>query len=442
MLWWFDDYQEYAVFIAIVTVVSILISLYEIKANYKRLKEMLFYQREVKVLRDNNFISILSKDLVPGDIIEIPENSLIPCDLILFKGNCIVNEAVLTGESIPIPKNSLLENNQIFSPQNNQQSILYSGSFCIKTNEHEKCLGIVFQIGFHTYKGQIAKELIYFKEKRFSFLEDSFKYMFVLFVIAILGFIISLFPMIEYGFLASKIIVRGLELFTIAIPPVLPAAMETGIDYSIGRLRKKKITSLHPQKINIVGKINFIAFDKTGTLTEEGLDIHGYQMAKSGIFEPIKMEISADQQMLNLIVMCFATCHNLIYIDGKLAGDPLDLKMFQFSKWIYREKDKEEGKMISEMFNEKFQKGLSICRIFEFESSLQRMSVIFRDNTDGKLLLSIKGSPEQIFTMCKPETLPKNYHEINRLQSQVIFFTFLSIIITFILFILFTIIFY
>ena len=384
---------------------------------------MLFFQRDIYVLRNGNFISMHSGDLVPGDIIQIPENSPVPCDLILLKGSCIVNEAVLTGESIPVPKNPLLENNHGFTAFGSQQCLLFSGSFCIKTNAHEKCLGLVYQIGFHTYKGQIAKELIYMKGNRFSFLEDSFKYIFVLFVIAVLGFLITLYPMLKYGYPISNIIVRGLELITIAIPPALPAAMETGIEYSIGRLKKQKISSIHPQKINIVGKINFIAFDKTGTLTEDGLDIYGYQITKNNTFEELKQEIPENQKYLNLIVMCFATCHNLIYLDGKLAGDPLDLKMFEFSKWIYREIDKDhrEGNMISEMFCEEFKAGLSICRIFEFEPALQRMSVIFRDRLSGKLLLSIKGSPEQIFTLCKPETIPKNYHEINKIHAQVIF---------------------
>jgi len=100
----------------------------------------------------------------------------------------------------------------------------------------------------------------------------------------------------------------------------------------------------------------------------------------------------------------------------------LDLKMFEFSKWIYKEIDQKnlEGNMISEMFCEELKAGLSICRIFEFEPALQRMSVIFRDKLRGKLLLSIKGSPEQIYTLCKSETIPKNYHEINKLHAQVI----------------------
>ena len=44
---------------------------------------------------------------MPGDIIEIPDNSIIPCDLILLNGSCVMNEATLTGESIPVIKNAL-----------------------------------------------------------------------------------------------------------------------------------------------------------------------------------------------------------------------------------------------------------------------------------------------------------------------------------------------
>lgn len=52
----------------------------------------------------DNLKSIDSSELVPGDIIEIPEQTLIPCDLALFSGSCIVNESMLTGESVPVIK--------------------------------------------------------------------------------------------------------------------------------------------------------------------------------------------------------------------------------------------------------------------------------------------------------------------------------------------------
>jgi cation-transporting ATPase 13A3/4/5 len=54
--------------------------------------------------------------LVPGDVIEIPENCNMPCDLVLISGTCIVNESMLTGESIPVIKNPLPKNKDIYDP--------------------------------------------------------------------------------------------------------------------------------------------------------------------------------------------------------------------------------------------------------------------------------------------------------------------------------------
>jgi cation-transporting ATPase 13A3/4/5 len=48
-----------------------------------------------------------SRQLVPGDVIEIPEMCSMPCDIVLLSGSCIVNESMLTGESIPIIKNAI-----------------------------------------------------------------------------------------------------------------------------------------------------------------------------------------------------------------------------------------------------------------------------------------------------------------------------------------------
>ena len=50
---------------------------------------------------------IPSEELVPGDIIVVPNNNLMPCDAILLSGTCIVNESMLTGESVPVIKNAI-----------------------------------------------------------------------------------------------------------------------------------------------------------------------------------------------------------------------------------------------------------------------------------------------------------------------------------------------
>lgn len=82
--------------------------------------------------------TIDSEDLVPGDLIQIPENETIPCDIILLNGTCVVNEAMLSGESIPILKNALEYNTKQFSIEENKSAILFAGTKCIETRYYLK----------------------------------------------------------------------------------------------------------------------------------------------------------------------------------------------------------------------------------------------------------------------------------------------------------------
>ncbi len=71
---------------------------------------MAHYTCPVEVMRTANQDDLLTVDsshLVPGDVIAIPSNCLLPVDLILLSGTSIVNEAMLTGESVPVIKNAI-----------------------------------------------------------------------------------------------------------------------------------------------------------------------------------------------------------------------------------------------------------------------------------------------------------------------------------------------
>jgi len=59
------------------------------------------------VWRDGRFEDVSSSSLVPGDIVQVPQGVTLPCDLALMRGSCVVNESMLTGESVPVVKNSV-----------------------------------------------------------------------------------------------------------------------------------------------------------------------------------------------------------------------------------------------------------------------------------------------------------------------------------------------
>jgi len=77
---------------------------------------------------ENNLLKKSSAELVPGDVIEIPEMTSMPCDLVLLTGSCIVNESMLTGESIPVIKNALPFTNDIYDPVADSKYTIYGGT--------------------------------------------------------------------------------------------------------------------------------------------------------------------------------------------------------------------------------------------------------------------------------------------------------------------------
>ena len=110
ILWMWDCYYYYASCILVISLGSISISLRDTLRNNREVRLMAAYS--CKVLRrdfedEGETTCVDSKELVPGDIIIVPEGIRLPCDLILLTGSAIMNESMLTGESVPVLKASL-----------------------------------------------------------------------------------------------------------------------------------------------------------------------------------------------------------------------------------------------------------------------------------------------------------------------------------------------
>lgn len=101
--------------------------------------------------------TVSTKLLVPGDVIEIPSHGCIMhCDAILLTGNCILNESMLTGESVPVTKTALPNTKGIqYDPKEHGRHTLFCGTHVIQTRYfgNEKVLAVVVRTGFSTAKG-------------------------------------------------------------------------------------------------------------------------------------------------------------------------------------------------------------------------------------------------------------------------------------------------
>ncbi|KAG1653724.1 putative cation-transporting ATPase 13A4 [Nymphon striatum] len=279
-LWFSDEYEQYATVIVLMSIASISISVYQLKNNQKALRDTIQQSGIVTLCQNGNeYPTVDVEELVPGDVIVLPSHGCsMFCDAVLLNGNCIVNEASLTGESVPVTKTALPKYaNTQFDETLHARHILYCGTKLIQTRFYgdEKVKAVVIKTGFMTQKGNLVRSIMFPKPVDFKFSEDASKFIMVLASIAVCGFIYTVFLMKKRGEDVGTITKRALDLITIVVPPALPAAMTVGIIYAQSRLKRQNIFCISPRSINISGAINCVCFDKTGTLTEEGLDVLG-----------------------------------------------------------------------------------------------------------------------------------------------------------------------
>ncbi|XP_052465415.1 polyamine-transporting ATPase 13A3 isoform X2 [Carassius gibelio] len=455
ILWCTDSYYYYAMAIVIMSVISIATSLYTIKKQYVMLHDMVAAHSTVRVTvcrGENETEEALSTDLVPGDVIVIPSNgTIMPCDAVLICGTCIVNESMLTGESVPVTKTDLPNPQQdkkgedgdaIYSTEEHKRHTLFCGTNVIQTRYYtgEMVKAVVVRTGFSTAKGQLIRSILYPKPTDFKLYRDAYLFLLCLVAVASVVFIYSLVMKIINQESVKEIIVKSLDIITITVPPALPAAMTAGIVYAQRRLRKVGIFSISPQRINICGQLNLVCFDKTGTLTEDGLDMWGIQRVEDGRFHHSEEKADDKSLVTTKFVSCMATCHSLTKIEGQLSGDPLDLKMFEATGWILVEATEEEtahhdrieltyvkppnqllppsvispkqDMELSELYELSASYMIGIVRQFSFSSALQRMSVVVRLIGERRMDAYLKGAPEVVASLCKNETVPADFTEV------------------------------
>uniref|UniRef100_A0A669E5W1 Polyamine-transporting ATPase 13A3 n=1 Tax=Oreochromis niloticus TaxID=8128 RepID=A0A669E5W1_ORENI len=447
ILWSFEDYYYYASAIVFMSIISIATSLYTIKKQYVMLHDMVAAHSVVRVsvCRGNKDIEqAMSTELVPGDVIVIPANGMImPCDAVLFRGTCIVNESMLTGESVPVTKTSLPsageEGARSYNMDEHKKHTLYCGTHVIQTRFYagELVKAVVVRTGFSTEKGQLVRSILYPKPTDFKLYHDAYLFLLCLVGVAGIGFIYTIVLSIMNKVPAKTIIIESLDIVTITVPPALPAAMTAGIVYAQRRLKRIGIFCISPQRINMCGQLNVVCFDKTGTLTEDGLDLWGIHRAEDGSFCSPESEAAKDSLVNTTFVACMATCHSLTKIEGELSGDPLDLKMFSATGWILEEPTEEETALHNPIMPtvvrppkhiapESHQSNpltqsmelseLSACEIgivrqFPFSSALQRMSVVVRRLGVKHMDAFLKGAPEVVASLCRQHTIPQTFTE-------------------------------
>ena len=385
------DYSLYCKILIFSTIIIILYTLYETQSHIYYINNLVSYSCEVSVRRKNNKINIHSDNLVPGDILIFPENDFIlPCDVLLITGTCIVNESFLSGETSPVFKSHIPKNGDKFS-KNDQKYILYSGTKLLQSKN--EAVGLVIGVGFDTEKGKLIRSILFRDDKRELGRKNKerLKLIIYLLIIALVGILISIRALIKLNIPMPKLIILCLELTTNLLPSAITISIAIGIYVSFIRLKNQGISCLDRNKIDVAGNVDTICFDKTGTLTEDHVESYGCRIInftkkvisfgnfiedlkeinqktieyymnnftiknkqkfgevggnndnEHGTNNPIYfLKLGQTHQERNLrlrlyFIEALATCNSLTKINGNIIGETIDLEMLKSTGWTFEE---------------------------------------------------------------------------------------------------------
>jgi Ca2+-transporting ATPase len=270
-----------------------------------------------KVKRDGKTIELSSTEIVPGDIVLLEAGQLVPADLRILEAHSLqIEEATLTGESVPASKTSNL-NATTDLPLGDRNNMAYKATKIINGRGY----GVAVATGMRTEIGKIAgmlqtKEMKTPLQVRMA--DFSKKLSWIILGICVLMFVLG----IMRGEAPLPMLLVAITLAVAAIPEALPALITIALARGAKRLATKNVVVRKLPAVETLGSVTYICSDKTGTLTRNEMKVT--ETVEADLIDTLT-------EPYTMLEIGMALNHDLILNeDNKWIGDPTEIALADY----------------------------------------------------------------------------------------------------------------
>jgi Ca2+-transporting ATPase len=353
-----------------------------------------------KVVREGAVTVVPSRELVPGDLVELEAGDSVPADLRLLSTKELqAEEAALTGESTPVAKRAeaVLEEG---APLGDRENMVYLGTTIVRG----RARALVVQTGPHTELGRIGA-LIRSAEREDTPLEQRLGRLGKIILLACLAISSLLFVVgvLQEGRSWTVLLLTAVSLAVAAIPEGLPAITTITLALGMQRMAHRGAIVRKLPAVETLGSATLICSDKTGTLTQNAMTVRGletaqrvYRVTGEG-YAPDGEVLEGDARVdrpgpvLDALARVSILCNSAHFEqrDGelKVVGDPTEAALLTLASKLGLKRDEVLA-------------SVEIEREIPFDSDRKRMTVIARD-ADGARTAYVKGSPDLLLPLCE-----------------------------------------